>query len=333
MLLRYIKSLLVLIAGFGLLCASYFAYQVYLLAVKPMGDQTSNIIIEVKPHSTAKSLIYQLYDKQLVSNPKFLLNFIRLQGLSSQFKAGFYRLQDNESTMHFLKRVVAGDVMVESFQIIEGSTIEQVSKNLLNAPYLFFQHSDWQAIKGQYPNAEGLVLADTYHYNAGSNAQELLQSAHKQLRDYLESSWQNRQPGLPYKDPYELLIVASILEKEASVPSERKIISGVILNRLEKNMPLQMDPTVIYAYGALFNGKLKHDQLLIDSPYNTYRYRGLPPTPIAIVGKISIDAAAHPTRSQYIYFVAKGDGTHVFSRTYDEQRKAIKQYLSGEKHE
>lgn len=180
--------------------------------------------------------------------------------------------------------------------------------------------------KKNYPSAEGLLLADTYQYQGGSSSKALLEQAHRNLLNYLNISWTNRAANLPYKTPYELLIAASIIEKETAIAQERKLISGVMVNRLKKKMPLQMDPTVIYGLGNQYTGKLTHNDLLIESPYNSYLNRGLPPTPIAMVGKEAIDAAAHPQLSNYLYFVAKGDGTHQFSETYEQQKQAINQY-------
>ena len=217
--------------------------------------------------------------------------------------------------------------MKEPFRIIEGTTQAQVSTNLEHAVYLTYHENDWQAIAATFPSAEGLLLADTYLYDAGSQSSDLLQRAHKNLQQFLASSWQQRSSDLPYKTSYELLIAASILEKEAAKPREKRLIAGVIVNRLRKNMPLQMDPTVIYALGTHYTGKLSRDDLHIDSPYNTYRYRGLPPTPIAMVGKDAIDAAAHPEPTDYLYFVARGDGTHYFSVTYEQQKQAISRYI------
>lgn len=327
---RYIKSILALTIGLGLLLAAVITYQFYSVAMKPMDVGSEKAVIEVKPHSSAKSLIYNLYEKGYIDRPRFLLVLIRLQGFSSHFKAGYYQIHAGESATQFLQRIIEGDVLTENFQIIEGSNLMQISDHLSRAAYLIYHPDDWKVVQGNYPNAEGLLLADTYHYVAGSSAKQLLQTANKNLEAYLEQCWKNRDPGLPYKNAYELLVVASILEKESGLADERKIISGVVINRLRKNMPLQMDPTVIYAFGSAYSGKLSHNSMKIDSPYNTYRYRGLPPTPIAMVGKTSLDAAAHPQPNDYLYFVAKGDGSHVFSRTYEEQREAISRYLHGE---
>ncbi len=273
---------------------------------------------------SATAFAQALRSQGLIQSERSFLALVRTQGLAERLKAGVYKVNAGESCLQFLNRVAAGDVIVESFQIIEGTTQYQVSENLSNAPWLTYHDADWLAVS---PQSEGLLLADTYYYNAGSQASDLLARAHVNLQQYLDASWQQRTSGLPYTSSYELLIVASILEKEAALMPEKRLIAGVIMNRLRKHMPLQMDPTVIYALGAAYNGKLTHANMQVDSPYNSYRYRGLPPTPIAMVGKAAIDAAAHPQPSDYLYFVARGDGSHQFSVTYDQQKQAIARYL------
>lgn len=301
-------------------------FNLYRLYYQPMTlEEGSTSVVRLDKSMSATSFARALKSKHLIQSERLFLALVRAEDLSSRLKAGIYRVHAGETCKQFLYRVAAGDVIIESFQIIEGTTQRQVSANLARAEYLTYQDTDWLAVSP----AEGSLLADTYHYDAGSQAKDLLVRAHTQLLQYLDESWQHRTEGLPYKTPYELLIAASILEKEAAVQAEKRLISGVIVNRLNKRMPLQMDPTVIYALGAAYHGKLTHDNMQIDSPYNSYRYRGLPPTPIAMVGKEAIDAAAHPQQTDYLYFVARGDGTHQFSVTYDQQREAIAHYLLG----
>ena len=162
-----------------------------------------------------------LESKQAIRSNRLFLALIRFKGLSNHLKAGIYQIKPGESALQFLDKVEAGQVMVESFRIIEGTTLNQVTEHLQNAPYLNYKPSDWQPITRNHENAEGLLLADTYNYNAGSEAQFLLRLANQKLQEYLKFSWENRSPGLPYKSPYELLIAASILEKEASTLAER----------------------------------------------------------------------------------------------------------------
>lgn len=295
-----------------------------------MTTEGKSSIIEIRANSTATTLVQALYDNGYIQSKSVVQNYIKYKGLANQLKAGVYQIEPGESALDLINRIVAGNVLTSTFQIIEGSNAYQVKQKLGQALYLNYQPNDWLFIMGDYQSAEGLLLADTYYYDAGSEAKRLLLNANKSLLAILNSHWETRSPDLPYKTPYELLIAASIIEKEASLPSERRVIAGIVVNRLKRRMPLQMDPTVIYALGPSFAGKLGHYNLGLDSPYNTYRYRGLPPTPIAMVGRDAIDAAAHPQASNYLYFVAKGDGTHIFSATYEEQKKAIARYMNKE---
>jgi UPF0755 protein len=328
MKMRWLKYIAACTALLVLVWGSITAFNLYRLYSQPMTPAESfSSVVRLDKAMTATSLAHVLKSQNLIQSERLFLALVRAEKLSQRLKAGIYQVKPGETCLQFLRRVVSGDVMIESFQIIEGSNLQQVSANLAKAPWLTCQDTDWSAVSEQKVSAEGLLLADTYRYNAGSRARDLILRAHANLQRYLDGSWQNRAPDLPYKSAYDMLIAASIVEKEANVPAEKRLIAGVIINRLNKHMPLQMDPTVIYALGTAYHGKLTHEDMQIDSPYNSYRYRGLPPTPIAMVGKDAIDAAAHPQRTDYLYFVARGDGTHQFSVTYDQQKEAIARYL------
>lgn len=287
------------------------------------------VVLEIKPDTSVLAISNILFEKHLIPSRKHFLMLLKWEGHLRDLKAGVYQIMPGDTILDLIHKMSAGDVLKQPFRIINGSTLAQVNDHLKAAPWLKYSESDLQSIAGQYPTAEGLLLADTYYYGAGSNAKQMLKMANSNLLSLLEKTWSERQSDLPYKTSYELLIVASIIEKESAIPDERMLISGVVVNRLKKHMPLQMDPTVIYAMGASYNGKLTHNDLSIDSPYNTYRYRGLPPTPIAMVGKDALFAAAHPQASKYLYFVAKGDGTHSFSENYNEQKKAVNLYKAS----
>lgn len=315
--------LILFLVGFSIVGSDL--YRLYYLPM--MQGNNATRIVYLDKSTTATSFVRALTAQHLVKSESLLLFLIRTQGLSSQLKAGVYQINDDESAMQFLHRVAAGDALTESFRIIEGTSLQKVSADLAIAPYLTYQAADWLLIAPTYEQAEGQLLADTYHYKAGTKSTSLLTLAHSHLQTYLNDSWQKRADNLPYKTPYELLIVASIVEKESALASEKRLIAGVIINRLRKKMPLQMDPTVIYALGSAYKGKLSHDDLHVESPYNTYRNKGLPPTPIAMVGKDAIDAAAHPTPTDFVYFVARGDGSHQFSVTYEQQKKAIARFM------
>ncbi len=325
--MRHKKTIICILIAFFM---SFFilAWNIYHIAVSPLiSKESAPVIINVDTSTSASKFTQLLKDQHLIDSPIFFKLMIRFTGVAHQLKAGVYRINPGETAMQLLHRVAAGEVLTQKFVVIEGTTQKKISEDLMKASYLKYSPDDWLTIQGKHPNAEGLLLADTYQYNGGSGSKVLLEHAHRNLISYLDSAWANRASNLPYQTPYELLIAASIIEKETAVPQERKLISGVMVNRLKKKMPLQMDPTVIYGLGSEYKGKLSHNDMLVNSPYNSYLNRGLPPTPIAMVGKEAIDAAAHPQLSNYLYFVAKGDGTHQFSETYSQQRQAIEQYM------
>ena len=321
------KGIFIYLASLFALYALFIAWNIYSLFYAPMlGVKSPSIQINIERATTAHQFAYLLKSKKLIRSAKLLLLIIRFEHLAHQLKAGLYEIQPGETAVDFLHKVVTGDVVKFNFTIVEGTTQQKIISDLLHAPYLEYNALDWQSITAGHLNAEGLLLADTYQYPAYSSAKTVLLQANQQLNNCLNDNWDHRATELPYHNPYELLIAASIIEKESAIPAERKLISGVIINRLRKGMPLQMDPTVVYALGTDHKGPLVHEDLAVLSPYNTYRYRGLPPTPIAMVTKEAIDAAAHPQLSHYLYFVAKGDGSHQFSETYVQQKQAINQY-------
>lgn len=305
----------------------YLFWNFYSLVAKPLlAKQEPPVIINLDRAASATQFVQTLKEKNLIHCQRPLLMIIRVTGQSQRLKAGVYQIKPGETAIQLLYRVTSGDVLTQNFTIIAGTTQQKIAQDLAKASYLDYHPSDWSLIQENHSNAEGLVLADTYQYQGGSSSKSLLEHAHRNLISYLNTVWADRAPNLPYKNPYELLTAASIIEKETAVPQERQLISGVMVNRINKKMPLQMDPTVIYGLGAAYTGKLSHNDMQVDSPYNSYRYRGLPPTPIAMVSKEALDAASHPQLSNYLYFVAKGDGTHQFSETYLQQRQAIYQY-------
>ncbi|MBT6277913.1 MAG: endolytic transglycosylase MltG, partial [Chromatiales bacterium] len=176
----------------------------------------------------------------------------------------------------------------------------------------------------QHP--EGRFFPDTYHFSSGQTDLSVLANAHSAMRQYLDAAWLHRAPQLPYESPDEALIMASIVEKETGAAHERPAIAGVFVRRLRKNMRLQTDPTVIYGLGERFDGNLRRRDLREDTPYNTYVHKGLPPTPIANPGGAAVDAALHPLKGTALYFVAKGNGTHKFSDTYAQHKRAVALY-------
>ena len=317
--------LLLLLIGYGCVAYDYYGLVYRAMPINANGI-AKPLILCLEKKMTATSFVQTLERNYLIQSPRLFLLIIRVQGLSNQLKAGIYQIKPGETASQFLLRVVQGDVLRLPFQIIEGTTLTNVVDVVQHLPYLLQSSDPLTKIAGDHPSAEGLLLADTYHYDAGSNSDVLFTMAHDAMTIFLNQAWANRAPNLPYKTPYDMLIAASIIEKESAKPDEKRLISGVIVNRIQRRMQLQMDPTVIYALSSRYVGRLSHEDLSIDSPYNTYKHYGLPPTPIAMVGKDAIDAAAHPASTPYLYFVARGDGHHQFSETYIEQKKAISTY-------
>jgi UPF0755 protein len=231
-----------------------------------------------------------------------------------------------------LTQLVRGEFAQEAVTIIEGWTFRQMRQTLAAAPNLKHdtaQLSDKELlakIAPDYKSPEGLFFPDTYLFAKGSSELEIFRQAHKAMMERLRAAWEKRSPNLPYSNPYEALIMASIVEKETGQKSERPMIAGVFVNRLRTGMLLQTDPTVIYGMGEKYEGKIRKKDLETDTPYNTYVRAGLPPTPIALPGVQSLEAALVPASTEALYFVSRGDGTSKFSENLTEHNKAVNKY-------
>ena len=260
----------------------------------------------------------------------------RALGRAVDVKAGSYELTSAPTPLELLEKLTRGDVLQAELRFIEGWTFRQM-RAALDAN-LFLRHDSqglaeaelMQKIGAREALAEGLFFPDTYLFAKGASDVRVLQRAYRAMQRHLEREWQAREPSLPYKTPYEALIMASVVEKETGQAAERDLIAGALVNRLRIGMLLQVDPTVIYGLGDAFNGNLKKIHLLTDGPYNTYTRAGLPPTPIAAPGLASLHAALRPAKTSALYYVARGDGTSEFSRTLDEHNRAVRKYqLNG----
>ncbi len=254
-------------------------------------------------------------------------------GVESRIQAGEYQMPDRATPKTVLQRLSAGQGQVSySVAFIEGWTVREMRKALREAPHLRhtlaeIAQADLLAELGFAPGpAEGWFFPDTYTYNRGASDREVLRRAHEQMRRVLADAWDERTQGLKLASPYEALILASIVEKETGRGSDRPTIAQVFNRRLQLGMKLQTDPTVIYGVGADFAGDITYAHLRTDTPYNTYTRFGLPPTPIALPGKASIEAALQPAEGEYLYFVARGDGTSQFSKSLVEHNAAVRRY-------
>jgi len=275
----------------------------------------------------------ELGERGLVDKPYLLRWYAGATGDAKRVRAGEYQLTPGTTSVTLLAKLVAGDVYLHQITIVEGSRFAEVLAALRSHPAIAATALDGAAIMnalgapGVHP--EGQFFPDTYRFPYGTSDLDVLRLAHEALVERLQEAWRNRSPDLLLKTDYEALILASIIEKETSLPAERKLIAGVFHERLRRNMRLQTDPTVIYGLGSAFDGDLRRGDMDRDTPYNTYTRAGLPPTPIALPGAGSIEAAVAPEITGALYFVAtgRGDGSHHFSATFEEHEQALRDYL------
>lgn len=256
----------------------------------------------------------------------------RAMGYASKMQAGTYSISGAITPLQLYDKIVRGDVSQAAVLFVEGWNFRQIRQELARHPKLEHKLADMtaadllQALNAEETHPEGLFFPDTYLFDPHSADVEVLRRAYKLQKQKLDAAWRTRAPDLPYKTPYEALIMASIIEKETGAPEERPLIAAVFINRLKIGMRLQTDPTVIYGLGEKFDGNLRKVDLQTDTPYNTYTRAGLPPTPIAMPGEAAIRAALNPAQSSALYFVASGNGRHQFSNTLEEHNRAVNRY-------
>lgn len=263
----------------------------------------------------------------------------RFRGQARQIRAGEYEMAPGERLTVLLDRLVAGDVVEYRFTVPEGLTAADFLQRLAEAPRIRRTLDDLspqaviEALALPVEHLEGWLYPDTYHYPAGTTDRAIIRQAHALMREQLQAAWEQRADDLPIDSPYEALILASVIEKETAVPGERDRIAGVFVNRLERGMRLQTDPTVIYGLGDDYRGGLTVSQLKRDTPYNTYTRGGLPPTPIALPSRAALIAATQPAQTEALFFVADGTGGHHFSRTLKEHNRAVSRWRAHERGE
>lgn len=317
----------------GLLATVVFlawqAYQRFLAA--PLTIPADGAVLVVDGGMSGRAVIARLAEQGLTRPGWRWRLLLRLE--PTVMRAGEYRVEPGTTPLLLLGKLGRGDVIRYQFTIIEGWTVPQLLEALatdavLGGTLSSDAASDLMAeLVPGHANPEGWFLPETYSYTRGDIVRELLQRAHDAMRQALDAAWESRLPGHPLATPYELLILASIIEKETGRDDERGQISGVFVRRLQKGMRLQTDPTVIYGLGASFDGDIRRRDLETDTPYNTYTRGGLPPTPIALPGRASLLAAANPVPGDALYFVADGTGGHTFSATLEEHTKAVNRML------
>ena len=293
---------------------------------------------ELKPGSNFVRVINELKETGMITQSRYLRWYGRLTGKARRIKAGEYEITVGLTPRQLLDMMVIGKVRQYALTLVEGWNFRQVMDAVHSHPSLEHtligltneQIMERLGHAGEHP--EGRFLPDTYHFPKNLSDVAFLKRAYDAMAQTLAREWEGRAVGLPLKTPYDALILASIVEKETGLASERQAIAGVFVRRLEKGMRLQTDPTVIYGMGDRYKGNIRKSDLQEDTPYNTYRRFGLPPTPIAMPGRDAIHATLHPDDSKNIYFVSRGDGSHQFSATLEEHNNAVIKYqLKGRK--
>lgn len=303
----------------------------------PSAASSPSFEFTVERGTSLKALAKKLAEAGLLPEPHGLWMLGRITGQDTGTQAGTYRLEAPISPLALLKKMNDGDVVTVDITFVEGITFRQMREALeTNAALKITLKglSDQEVLKrvgATEKHPEGLFFPDTYRFSAGISDLDILKNSYQIMQKRLAEAWAQREQGLPYRSPYEVLIMASIIEKETGRADERPLIGSVFVNRLRIPMRLQTDPTVIYGMGLSFDGNIRKRDLTADTPYNTYTRDGLPPTPIAMPGWGSLLAAVKPDKSDKLYFVAtkKGDGSHYFSRTLTEHNRAVAKYQLG----
>jgi UPF0755 protein len=343
--MRELSSPLNLVEG-GRAVRRFFAIVVFLAALlagaaafwvnQRLSLTAETVDLTVEPGMSARAVAQAISDAGVQAHPWLLYAWFRLSGDARQIKAGSYEIERGATPLSLLQKLVRGEQALRAVTLVEGWTFAQVRAALQKAEHLT------QATRGLEPNSimkslgrpgvhpEGRFFPDTYTYAKGSSDLAVLKRAMQAMDERLATVWQQRASDSPLKTPDEALILASIIEKETGVPSDRPLIAGVFVNRLRIGMRLQTDPTVIYGLGPAFDGNLRRRDLLADTPWNTYTRVGLPPTPIAMPGHASLLAAVQPGATRALYFVARGDGSSQFSASLDEHNRAVNQYQRGQ---
>ncbi|WP_154171558.1 endolytic transglycosylase MltG [Vibrio metoecus] len=328
------KLVLVFVALICVVAGGYFYFvnQMDKYLAQPLGIEQAQLVTIAPGTSLSRELIV-LTEQEWIKG-SFVADWVRrFHPELSKIKAGTYKLLPEMSLEQALALLVSGKEHQFSITFVEGSRFQEwrtIIENNENIEKQLTGLSEVEIAKVlglEQEKLEGLFLAETYHFTKGTSDVEILKRANQKLEKFLQVTWEHRQEGLPIQTPYEALILASIIEKETSIAEERERIAAVFINRLNKRMRLQTDPTVIYGMGETYDGNIRKKDLRARTPYNTYVISGLPPTPIAMPGEASIYAALNPEQSSYLYFVASGEGGHTFSKSLADHNRAVRAYL------
>jgi len=329
----FLWALLGTVIAISVLVIQFLRFQYQTVSISEPGRTFT-----IESGSNIKMIAQQLSLEEIIDDPWLFILLAKIKGVEKSVRAGEYRLQQAQSPSDLLELFTRGQPILYSFTVIEGWAFRQMISEMQHYPFIVNTlkgKSDAEIMtalgyQGRHP--EGLFFPDTYSFPKGTSDLDFLQRAYHLMQKHLQREWDDRAKNLPITSSYDALILASIIEKETGVAYERPLIASVFTQRLQKNMRLQTDPTVIYGLGEGFDGNIRFRDLKKDTPYNTYLHKGLTPTPIALPGLDSIRAALHPADSKALFFVAKGDGTHYFSNTLEEHNKAVRKFqLKGKK--
>ncbi|KFZ31788.1 hypothetical protein IDSA_03625 [Pseudidiomarina salinarum] len=328
-----IKGFLISLIILALIGAAVVVAGSQWLLQQPLKGLQQPLLLEVERGTHTRSILTKLNEQNLIADISLAYFASRLWRQGERIQAGVYQLQPGISLQQLWSKLKRGEQYQFQVTLVEGQTFAQWLHRLQQQPYLqvttrgLSEAELLAAVTGTdtFRSMEGLLAPDTYSYQAYTDDILLLRQAYQEQQRLLDKYWRERDPELPYTSPYEMLIMASIIEKETGHTGERPLVSSVFVNRLKLGMRLQSDPTTIYGIPD-FDGNLTRAHLREQTAYNTYRISGLPPTPIAMPGAASIRATAHPATSDYLYFVADGSGGHVFSKTLEEHNRAVNRY-------
>ena len=332
----FLLILLLILGGVG-----FWGYQKLTEFVHTPVNVTQDQLLTIERGTTGSKLAALLEQEKILEHADLLPWLLKLQPQLNKVKAGTYSLTGVKTLQDLLDMLNSGKEAQFSVKFIEGKTFKEWRKNLENAPHLkqtlqgksdkeIMALLDIPAVAKavyEWNNMDGWLYPDTYNYTPNSTDLELLKRSTTRLQKALDKAWSERDENLPLADPYQMLILASIVEKETGIAAERPQVASVFINRLKANMKLQTDPTVIYGMGENYTGNIRKKDLETITPYNTYVIEGLPPTPIAMVSESALQAVAHPAKTEFYYFVADGSGGHKFTRNLNEHNKAVQEYL------
>ena len=328
-----LKAFTLLVVVFAI-AASMFAHNIDRYINQPISEiepeKNDTVEIVVDQGATFNQVSSRLAEAEFIKQPLFFKLLAMYEEKTQSIKSGEYRFTKAQTPAQILDDLVSGNTVQYKITVVEGKRFQDFFQALQAHPKIKRVIDNIDRIKEELnieqEALEGLFFPDTYTFTSGTKDIDIIRQSHRLLREYLDEEWPKRSEESYVSSPYEALILASIVEKETSQEAERPRIAGVFISRLNKKMPLQTDPTVIYGLGAEFDGNLTRKHLETDNPYNTYTRRGLPPSPIALVGKAAIQAVLHPDITGDLYFVSKNDGSHYFSKTYKEHLTAVRKY-------